>query len=116
MYRKIAIPFVLALFVSLTFAQTQNQQVKVFEICSVSNLPGGYVIVGKTSSDACRTNADLAEKDNAILIKRPAPREIICEKTPYPGNYAVIAKTRAAACPNANDENYNNAWVIEVMK
>jgi hypothetical protein len=118
MLRKIASPFLLILFVSLSVAQTQNQnqQNRIYEICAVSNLPGGYVIVGKTTSDACRANADLAEKDNAILIKKAGPREIICEKTPYPGGYAVVARTRSQACPNKSDENYNNAWIIEIIR
>jgi hypothetical protein len=94
----------------------QGSQNQVIEICAVSNVPGGYVIVGKTTSDNCRANADLPEKDNALLIKKPGPREIICERTPYPGNYAVVAKTRSAACPRNSEETYNNAWVIERMK
>lgn len=114
MLKKIAALFVLILFVPISGAQTQQN--KIIEICSDSNLPGGWVIVGKTTSDACRTNADLPEKDNAYLIKRPGQREVICEKTPYPGNYAVIAKARSAACPNKSDENYNNAWVIEIIR
>jgi hypothetical protein len=114
MLRKIVALFVLILFASISGARTQQN--KILEICAVSNLPGGWVIVGKTTSDACRTNADLPEKDNAYLIKRPGQREIICEKTPYPGNYAVIAKARSAACPNKSDENYNNAWVIEIIR
>lgn len=118
MFRKVAIPFIFVLFVSLSFAQTQNQnqQIRIYEICAVSNLPGGFVVVGKTTSDACRANADLAEKDNALLIKRAGPREVICEKTPYPGGYAVVGRTRSQACPNKSDENYNNAWVIEIIK
>lgn len=119
MYKKLAILLFVIILAPFSDAQTQNQQnqqPKVIEICAVSNLPGGWVIVGKTTSDACRTNQDLPEKDNALLIKRPGQREVICEKTPYPGGYAVVAKTRSAACPNAGDESYNNAWVIEVIK
>lgn len=114
-FRKFATALFVVVLASLAFSQTQQQSV-IKEICSVSNLPGGWVIVGKTTSDACRSNSDLPEKENAYLIKRPGPREIICEKTPYPGNYAVVAKARSAACPNKSDENYNNAWVIEVIR
>jgi len=116
MFRKFAAVLLLVAVALLSGAQSQTGQTQIIEICSISGVPGGYVIVGKTSSDACRSNADLPEKDNALLIKKPGIREVICERSPYPGNYAVVAKTRSPACPNKSDENYNNAWVIERMK
>lgn len=116
MFGKFATIFFFVLIITLNGAQSQSGQTQVIEICAVSSVPGGYVIVGKTTSDACRSNADLPEKENAILIKKPGAREVICERSPYPGNYAIVAKTRSPACPNKSDENYNNAWVIERMK
>jgi hypothetical protein len=62
-------------------------------VCTVSAVPYGYVIVGKTSTEQCRANIDLPERDNTLMIKKPALREVICEKSPCPSNYAVIGRT-----------------------
>jgi len=85
-------------------------------VCTVSAVPYGYVIVGKTSTEQCRINIDLPERDNTLMIKRPAPRETICEKSPYPNNYAVVGRTRLSTCPNTGNETDNNAWIINRMK
>lgn len=95
---------------STTIAQTEG---KVIQICTGSNVPYGYVIVGQASVEQCRKFTDLPERDNALIIKRPAQREVICEQSPYPGNYAVTGRTRSVACPNNSNENYNNALIIE---
>ena len=88
----------------------------VLQICRISNIPGGFVIIGVATVEQCRENADLPERENAWVIKRPATREVVCEKSPYPGNYAIVGRTRSATCPNGTNENYNNAWSIERLK
>ena len=85
-------------------------------VCTVTAVPYGYVIVGKTSTEQCRTNIELPERDNTLIIKRPAFRETICERSPYPNNYAVVARTRLITCPNTGNETDNNAWIINRMK
>src|SRR5690242_9068387 len=85
----------------------------ISQVCVGSNVPYGYVIVGQATIEQCRKFTDLPERDNALLIKKPAKREIICEQSPYPGNYAVTGRTRSVSCPNNTNENYNNALIIE---
>lgn len=82
-------------------------------ICSGSNVPYGYVVIGRVTTEQCRKFVDLPERDNTLVIKRPAAREVICEDSPYPGNYAITGRARSAACPNNANENYNNALIIE---
>ena len=105
----------LALLVTLTLSSTiiAQSEGKLIQICAGSNVPSGYVIIGQTTIEQCRKFTDLPERDNAIVIKKPAQREVICEQSPYPGNYAVTGRTRSVACPNNTNENYNNALVIE---
>jgi hypothetical protein len=95
--------------------ETQNDSM-VIQVCSVSAIPYGYVIVGKTNTEQCRANAELPERDNTLMIKRPDARETICEKSPYPSNYAVVARTRLNTCPSSNVETDNNAWIISRVK
>jgi hypothetical protein len=95
---------------SATIAQSEG---KIIQICAGSDVPSGYVIVGQASIEQCRKFTDLPERDNALIIKKPAQREVICEQSPYPGNYAVTGRTRSLACPHNSNENYNNALIIE---
>jgi hypothetical protein len=87
-----------------------------FPICRISSIPGGYVIVGVTTLEQCRANADLPERENAWVIRQPRNKEVICENSPYPGNYAITGRTRSVSCPNNANENYNNAWTIEQLR
>lgn len=95
---------------------SQPQSDEHILVCTISAVPYGYVIVGKTSTEQCRINIDLPERDNTLMIKRPAARETICEKSPYPNNYAVVGRTRLSSCPNTGNETDNNAWIINRMK
>jgi hypothetical protein len=112
MHSRIALVLLLLILSPMALAESDTP----LQICRVSNIPGGYVIIGVTTVEQCRANADLPERENAWVVKRPGLKEVICEKSPYPGNYAVISRTRSANCPNTTDENYNNAWVIERLK
>ena len=94
----------------LVIAQSEG---KPTQICAGSNIPYGYVVIGRVTTEQCRRFVDLPERDNTLVVKRPAAREVICEDSPYPGNYAVTGRSRSAACPNNANENYNNALVIE---
>ena len=85
-------------------------------VCTVSSVPYGYVIVGKTSTEQCRSNVELPERDNTFMIKKPGPKETICERSPYPGDYAVVGRARLSTCPNTGNETDNNAWIISRMK
>lgn len=96
-------------------AQPQTEEGAIL-VCTVSSVPYGYVIVGKTSTEQCRVNTDLPERDNTWIIKRPGSRETICEKSPYPNNYAVVGRTRLSTCLNTGNETDNNAWIINKMK
>jgi len=103
------------LFISLGPSQSQQVDETVL-VCSVSVIPYGYVIIGKTSTEQCRINNDLPERDNTLMIKKPGVRETICEKSPYPSNYAVVGRARLNTCPNTGNESDNNAWVITRLK
>jgi hypothetical protein len=85
-------------------------------VCTISNVPYGYVIIGKTTTEQCRANVDLPERDNTWIIKAPGSREVVCDKSPYPGNYAVVGRTRLNTCPNLGNESDNNAWIINRLK
>lgn len=109
---------VLILF-ALLFSAGSSQPIQSEEtilVCSVSSVPNGYVIVGKTSTEQCRVNMDLPERDNTLMIKKPGLRETICEKSPYPSNYAVVGRVRLSTCPNTGNETDNNAWIITRLK
>lgn len=110
---SLLLPF--ALLLSLGPAQSQQAEETVL-VCSVSAIPYGYVIIGRTSTEQCRSNTDLPERDNTLIIKKPGVRETICEKSPYPSNYAVVGRARLNACPNTGNETDNNAWVINRLK
>ena len=110
MLRRLFAVLITIIFSSSIIAQSEG---KIIQICVGSNVPYGYVIVGQTTIEQCRKFTDLPERDNALVIKKPAQREVICEQSPYPGNYAVTGRTRSVACPNNSNENYNNALVIE---
>ncbi len=56
--------------------QTQNDSL-IIQVCSVSAIPYGYVIVGKTNTEQCRANAELPERENTLMIKKPDVRETI---------------------------------------
>ena len=103
------------LLLSPELSQPQSDEGAVL-VCTVSSVPYGYVIIGKTSTEQCRSNTDLPERENTLMIKRPGPRETICEKSPYPNNYAVVGRTRLSTCPNTGNETDNNAWIITRMK
>jgi len=104
-----------AAIIALTLSSTSIAQSegKVIQICVGSNIPSGYVIIGQATVEQCRKFTDLPERDNALIIKKPAQKEVICEQSPYPGNYAVTGRTRSVSCPNNSNENYNNALIIE---
>jgi hypothetical protein len=85
-------------------------------VCTISNIPYGYVIIGKTTTEQCRANVDLPERDNTWIIRAPGPREVVCDKSPYPGEYAVVGRTRLNTCPNLGNESDNNAWIINRLK
>ena len=103
------------LLVSPGLSRAQADEGVVF-ICTVSSVPYGYVIVGKTSTEQCRSNVELPERDNTFMIKKPGPKETICEKSPYPGDYAVTGRARLSTCPSTGNETDNNAWVINKLK
>jgi len=103
------------IFSPIGLSETQSE-LSIIQVCSVSAIPYGYVIVGKTNTEQCRANAELPERDNTLMIKKPDARETICEKSPYPSNYAVVARTRLNTCPSSNVETDNNAWIISRMK
>ena len=105
--------FAALITVTLSSTMVAQSEGKIVQICAGSNVPSGYVVVGQASIEQCRKFTDLPERDNALIIKRPAQREIICEQSPYPGNYAVTGRTRSVSCPNNANENYNNALIIE---
>ena len=105
--------FAVLIMVTLSSTMIAQSQGKITQICAGSNVPSGFVVVGQTTNEQCRKFTDLPERDNALIIKRPAQREIICEQSPYPGNYAVTGRIRSVACPNSANENYNNALIIE---
>lgn len=111
------------LSIGIVQSQSQNQpqpptpaEGQPVQICTVSAIPYGFVITSKITTDQCRSNVDLPDRDNTWVIKKPGQREVICEKSSYPNNYAVVARTRLNGCPNYGDENVNNAWVIERLK
>ncbi len=54
-----------ALLLSSGPSQSQQAEETVL-VCSVSAVPYGYVIVGKTSTEQCRINIDLPERDNTL--------------------------------------------------
>jgi hypothetical protein len=112
MQRRVVIVLLVLSMCPLVLAQSDAP----LQICRVSNIPNGYVIVGMSTIEQCRSNADLPERDNAWVVKKPGPKEMICEKSPYPGNYAIMSRTRTPNCPNSINENYNNAWMIERVK
>jgi hypothetical protein len=88
----------------------------VVQVCAVGAVPYGYVIIGKTTTEQCRANAELPERDNTLIIKKPGLREMVCEKSPFPSNYAVVARARLNTCPSNGIETDNNAWIINKMK
>ncbi len=104
---------VLLIPTALSQSQTDNTAVHV---CTVSVIPYGYVVVGRTSTDQCRSTIDIPERDNTWIIKRPNLRETICEKSSYPNTYAVIGRTRVSTCLNTGNETDNNAWIISRMR
>ncbi|HJU55369.1 MAG TPA: hypothetical protein VJ715_12385 [Pyrinomonadaceae bacterium] len=110
MLRRLAAVLVTVILAPIVIAQSENKSV---QICAGSNIPYGYVVVGRVTTEQCRKFVDLPERDNTLVIKRPAAREAICEDSPYPGNYAVTGRARSVACPNNANENYNNALIIE---
>lgn len=110
MFGKVFAALVTITLASTIIAQTPNISVT---ICAGSNIPNGYVMIGQTTIEQCRKYTDLPERDNALIIKKPGRREVICEQSPYPNNYAVSARTRSVSCPNNANDNYNNALVIE---
>jgi hypothetical protein len=93
-----------------------GQSADTVQICRISVVPYGYVIVGITTTEQCRSTVDLPERDNTWVIKKPGLRETICENSPYPNNYAVIVRTRSRSCLNGEDESRNNALLIERLK
>ncbi|GEM_PF-1556721 len=109
-------PALLPWFTPAEAQQPQRPPEGVQQICMVSSIPGGWVVVGRTTTEQCRANADLPEKENTWLIKRPAAKEIVCERSPYPGDFAVTARVRSNSCLPTGDENTNNAWLIEKIK
>ena len=104
-----------ALLISPGLSRAQADE-GVALVCTVSNIPYGYVIVGKTSTEQCRSNVDIPERDNTFMIKKPGPKETICEKSPYPNDYAVVGRGRLSSCPNTGNETDNNAWIINRLK
>ena len=111
---------ILLILTSLLFISTGRSEAQSGEgvvlVCTVSSVPYGYVVVGLTSTEQCRTNVELPERDNTFMIKKPGPKETICEKSPYPGDYAVTGRARLSTCPNTGNETDNNAWIIKRMK
>jgi hypothetical protein len=105
--------FAVLITIAIAPAIIAQSEAKIIQICAGSNIPSGYVIVGQATIEQCRKFTDLPERDNALIIKKPAPKEVICEQSPYPGNYAVTGRVRSASCPNNTNENYNNALIIE---
>lgn len=110
MLRRLAAVLAVVTLAPIVIAQSEN---KTAQICVGSNVPYGYVVIGRVTTEQCRKFVDLPERDNTLVIKRPAAREVICEDSSYPGNYAVTGRARSVACPNNANENYNNALVIE---
>ena len=104
-----------ALLISPGLSRAQADEGVVL-VCTVSNVPYGYVIVGKTSTEQCRSNVDIPERDNTLMIKKPGPKETICANSPYPGDYAVTGRARLSTCPSTGNETDNNAWIISRMK
>ena len=108
--RRIVVALVTVISAPMVIAQSEG---KPAHICAGSNIPYGYVVIGRVTTEQCRKFVDLPERDNTLVIKRPAAREVICEDSPYPGTHAVTGRARSVACPNNANENYNNALVIE---
>jgi hypothetical protein len=108
--RRLAAVLATVILAPIVIAQSES---KPAQICAGSNVPYGYVVIGRITTEQCRKFVDLPERDNTLVIKRPAAREVICEDSPYPGNYAITGRARSAACPNNANESYNNALVIE---
>jgi len=115
MRRLILLILLSVLLISPGLSEAQSNEGVVF-VCTVSSVPYGYVIVGKTSTEQCRTNVELPERDNTLMIKRPGPKETICANSPYPNEYAVTARGRLSTCPGTGNETDNNAWIISRMK
>jgi hypothetical protein len=111
---------ILVIILSLSFISPEPSRAQSSEgvtlICTVSAVPYGYVVVGKTSTEQCRSNIELPERDNTYMIKRPASKETICQNSPYPSDYAVTGRARLSTCPSTGNETDNNAWVISRLK
>lgn len=110
MLRRLVVVLLTVVLAPIVLAQSEG---KPAQICAGSNIPYGFVVIGRVTTEQCRKFVDLPERDNTLIIKRPAAREIICEDSPYPGTHAVTGRARSVACPNNANENYNNALVIE---
>ena len=115
MRRLVLLILLSVLLISPGLSEAQSNEGIVL-VCSVSSVPYGYVIVGKTSTEQCRANVELPERDNTLMIKRPGAKETICANSPYPNEYAVIARGRLSTCPGTGNETDNNAWIIGKMK
>lgn len=105
----------LVLLIPPVLSQPQIDNTAV-HVCTVSVIPYGYVVIGRTSTEQCRSTIDIPERDNTWIIKRPNLRETIWEKSSYPNTYAVIGRTRLSTCLNSGNETDNNAWIISRMK
>ena len=65
-------------------------------VCSIRDIPDGYVITGYTRSRDCGQGFGL--EDNAIITKRPGASEIICGNTRIPDGYVITGYTRKSNC------------------
>ena len=72
--------------------------------CAFQPVPNGYVIVGRVTSYSCGYS-----NNNAYVVRRPGPREIICDYSPFPGGYIIAGRRTNFSCGGS----FNNAFFIK---
>jgi hypothetical protein len=71
-------------------------------LCDGQTVLAGLVVVGYKSSATCGENS-------ALIVKKPAPTEVVCASSPIPSGYYVIDQESAAACSLAGTNPLTNA-------
>jgi hypothetical protein len=87
-------------------------------VCSVSNLPTGWVVVAHSRNPTCGS-LDWTSLDywNQYTIEEAGDYMTVCSDSPIPSGYVKKSPVRSIACviPMGTSFDYTNAYVIEKL-
>ncbi len=102
---------------SATPPSTTAEEGESRTVCSIRNLPDGWVVVAHGTYPLCPQGGFSADSWNSYTIEQAGDVATVCSDSPIPGGYIKRNPVRSVECiiPMFTSMDYTNAFVIEKL-